>query len=196
MNHSSDSNIATDTSRFATAGLILMIAALSTACTNEPARRSAVDPKRTCDPANPYSCLATRVTTGGGSPQQAAPSATNNGSNGAPTQTKVPPEELPPEELPPEELPGPSPVVDTSGERDVDAEKAKAIEKLTSAFEELGSAASTAIKNGGESKSGDSGDDSKLKPFLVTFSKDSFVGIATGSVTKNCAVTSGTVIEV
>ena len=176
----------------------VVLGAVFAACTPEPARRSAVDSGKTCsnDPDRPVwggTCLQTQASAAKGSddsrgiPERPVPEV-------ARPETPVRPElPAPPEPLAP---PAPAPVRESPEAQDaaVMNEVTKAIEGATPAIVDgLGK-----VLNGGGPKPGTP---AKTEPqgaptYVVSFSKDSFVGIADNSVIKNCFVSSGSVFEV
>jgi len=191
-------------SRPVIAGAVFATLALSAACTNETSRRSAVDPKRLCDPANPYStCLSTEASPSSANPM-AAPTigvrktppdggggaGGGDGGGGAGAGAGADPKNAAPA----------APAAPPPNPEDERAKaQAEALRGVTGALDELGKALGDKIRNRPNSAGGSGGDGSAANSsgtYLVTFGKDSFVGIASGSVTKNCFVTSGTVIEV
>ena len=195
--HSFHLGLMMNKAQIVSAGTLVFILALGSACTNEAARRSAVDPKRLCDPANPYSCLSTEA---------ASPSSADTGPRGAPKQNNnpVPDNKGPaPAAVAPAPADGaPAPAAPIDPEEARAKAQAEALKEVGKAVECLAGAIGDNIRNqpakagetGGGGENGNGGQ--TAGPYLVVFSKDSFVGIATGSVKKNCFVTSGTAIEV
>lgn len=184
-------------SHIALPAMVLASAVLFAAgCTNETSRRSAVDSTRFCDPSNPYSCVATA-----GLP---APSASRDNPITRPKEDEVvavkKDDEKPKENGPstpaasPVPAAPPAPAAPVAQPADPAAEKAKALKELTEAIGKVGDAVADNIKKGGTPASEKEG--TKAQPYMVTFTKDSFVGVADGTVSKNCFISAGTSIEV
>lgn len=173
--------------------IALSVAVLSAAgCTNQTSRRSAVDATRFCDPSNPYSCVATAALP--------APSASRDNAAALPKSGED--ERIKKEEEKPKEESSSTPAVPAVpaapaapvAQPDPAAEKAKALKELTEAIGKVGDAVTDNINKGG--RPAPAKDESKAQPYVITFTKDSFVGVADGTVSKNCFVSAGTALEV
>jgi hypothetical protein len=186
---------------------MIVLGGFFAACTPEPSRRSAVDSASLCsnNPDRPVyqgNCLRTKAV------QQTED-----------TNRREPLEELPPPDarLPGAGAPGApgapeaaspaspaspaapaAPPVAAPAKPDPDAQKADAIKVITDAIDKHGADAVAGIEKtlggGGSKPSSDRPTADKI--YVVTFSKDSFIGIADSSVVKNCFVGAGSVIEV
>ncbi len=181
----------------------IVLGSVFAACTPEPARRSAVESSKLCssDPDRSVwagTCLATQASTTKGSddssrtPERSVPEA-------APAERPARPEPAAPEVVPvAKNPPETAPVaVDT----DPAAQNAAAVNEVTKAIEGATPAIVDGlgqVLNGGGAKPGTPAKTGTggASTYVVTFSKDSFVGIADNSVIKNCFVTSGAVLEV
>jgi hypothetical protein len=176
----------------------IVLGSVFAACTPEPARRSAVESSKLCssDPDRSVwagTCLATQASTargsgdskGGGVPEAAPAAAVPAAAApaGAAPAAAALPEVVPAEKNPPAAAPV---AVDT----DPAAQNAAVIREVTKGIEGATPGIVEGVGkvlNGGGAKPG---------TYVVTFSKDSFVGIADSSVIKNCFVSSGAVLEV
>lgn len=200
-------------------GFLLWVAVLQcglAACINEqPIRRSAVDQTKLCanDPERPVfagQCLKTQANTNGPpETQRVVVQPIKPGSEeslptlepGAPTVT--------PEPIAPTVTPEPSAKTETKaaaptgnppkGEGDLEAVQAKEREALSKILEGLGQVLTGNKKSGapeGDTGNTNPGPETASTSFVVTFSKQSFVGVADQNVVKNCLVAEGTKIVV
>lgn len=183
------------------------------ACTPEPARRSAVEASKLCtnDSDRPVwagTCLATQASTANGSydstPATNPPPAKNGPIDES--QQSPPGESKPKTKQPPAPVAGnpTSPVVTkpaVGGNTDSAAQNAAVINEVTKGIKDATPAIMDGlgqVLNGGGAKPktpAKTGTQAGAS-YVVTFSKDSFVGIADDSVIKNCFVSSGSVLEV
>ena len=178
----------------------IVLGSVFAACTPEPARRSAVESSKLCssDPDRSVwagTCLATQSSTTKGSddssrtPERSIPEAAPAERPELPAPEVVPVAKNPPAAAP--VVPESDPAAQNTA---VIREVTKGIEGATPGIVDgLGK-----VLNGGGAKPGTP---AKTEPqgaptYVVTFSKDSFVGIADNSVIKNCFVSSGAVLEV
>lgn len=187
-------------------GSLLLVVSIGAGCTNQPAKRSAVDARRLCNPANPYStCLSTEPAA---SNSVAAPVLPAPRANNPPRETPdVPVPVVGPDAVPgagPDAVPVAGPAA-PSPAADPDAARAEALKEVSKSVGDLGKAIVDNINkgsggsgsgNGAGGGSGGAGEKTTSGGYLVTFSKDSFVGVAEGSVVKNCFIPTGTVVEV
>jgi hypothetical protein len=182
----------------------IVLGSVFAACTPEPARRSAVESSTRCssDPDKSVwagTCLATQASTtgvsgdsnGGRSPE--AVSAAAVPAAAAPAAA-APAGAAPAAAAPP----AAAPVV---AESDPAAQQAAGIKIATDAVEGITPAVVDVlgqVLNGGGAKPGTPAktETEGASTYVVTFSRDSFVGIADNSVIKNCFVSSGAVLEV
>ena len=181
----------------------IVLGSVFAACTPEPARRSAVESSKLCssDPDRSVwagTCLATQASTTKGSDDSnvgSAPEAAPGGNN---SPSPVVPKPDPVGGNPP------SPVVPkpaAGGDTDPAAQNAAVINEVTKAIKGATPAVVDGlgqVLNGGGAKPGTPAktETKGVPSFVVTFRKDSFVGIADNSVIKNCFVSSGAVLEV
>lgn len=173
----------------------IVLGSVFAACTPEPARRSAVESSKLCssDPDRSVwagTCLATQASTANGSgdsraiPERPVPEAARPET---PVRSELPASPEPP---------APAPVKESS-----EAQNAAVINEVTKAIEGVTPAVVDGlgkVLNGGGAKPGTpaKAETQGVPSYVVTFSKDSFVGIADNSVIKNCFVSSGAVLEV
>ncbi len=196
----------------------IVLGSVFAACTPEPARRSAVESSKLCssDPDRSVwagTCLATQASTAGvsgdsngGRSPEAAPGGNNSPSPSGPKPDPVggnPPSPSGPKPDPvggnPPSPSGPKPAA--GGDTDPAAQNAAVINEVTKAIKGATPAVVDGlgqVLNGGGAKPGTPAktETKGVPSFVVTFSKDSFVGIADNSVIKNCFVSSGAVLEV
>ena len=191
---------------------IVVLGGVFAACTPEPARRSAVDSASRCsnNPERPVyqgNCLRTQAVqesedTAGREPRKETPATVDSrppvdSPAGMPPAGSRPAPAVKPAAGGGEPVTAPAPAAPPAAS-DPDAQKADAIEAITDAINKHGDEAVAGIEkaiNGRGSGSGSS-QTPPHKVYVVTFNKDSFIGIADGSVVRNCFVGSGSVIEV
>lgn len=181
----------------------IVLGSVFAACTPEPARRSAVESSKLCssDPDRSVwagTCLATQASTAGvsgdsngGRSPEAAPGGNNSPSPSGPKPDPVAGNPTSPV------VPKPA----AGGDTDPAAQNAAVINEVTKAIKGATPAVVDGlgqVLNGGGAKPGTPAktETKGVPSFVVTFSKDSFVGIADNSVIKNCFVSSGAVLEV
>ena len=184
----------------------IVLGSVFAACTPEPARRSAVESSKLCssDPDRSVwagTCLATQASTargsgnskGGGVPE-AAPAAAAPAAAAPAAAAPAAPEVVPAEKNPPAAAPVAVDTDPAAQNAAVVREVIKGIEGATPGIVDgLGQ-----VLNGGGAKPGTPAktETEGASTYVVTFSKDSFVGIADNSVIKNCFVSSGSVLQV
>jgi len=175
---------------------VIVLGSVFAACTQEPVRRSAVDAASICGtnadkPVWKGECLRT----------QSVQAEADAGAAPSEPEPVAPGDKSPPESVRVEpgdgagERPG-APVAPVApaapaapAKPDPDQQKADAIKVITDAIDKHGADAVAGIE-----KTLNRGQTTKV--YVVTFSKDSFVGIADNSVVKNCFVGAGSVVEV